>query len=168
MTENSDVHGGTFNRILWCLTKREVLCPRTGSIKDEARLQEMIRQALTFAKNVGEVGMTDEAWALWDQEYIRRNTTHEPGIVGAIITRADPQIRRLAMVMALTRCSDVVELLDLTAAIDLWNYCEASARRIFSTKVEKRDVDVAKVVDVIKQNPGITYTDLRGQVGNQK
>ncbi len=52
-------------------------------------------------------------------------------LLGAITSRAVPQVLRLACVYALLDGTCVVGPAHLAAALALWEYCEASARLIF-------------------------------------
>jgi hypothetical protein len=55
----------------------------------------------------------------------------EPGLLGAVVARAEAHTVRLAMVYALLDGDHMIRRAHLKAAHALWNYCEASARYIF-------------------------------------
>ncbi len=160
MAVASDVHGGTFNRFLWVLSRRARLLPRGGEFPDLETLQDMVQRAIHFAKAQGEIGMTDEAWKIYDEFYIRNGTKPAEGMTGHVLSRAEPQLRRLAMILALTRESNIVDVEDIGAALDLWRYAEESARRIFVLRESIADKAVMKVVGLIRQKPGISRAEL--------
>ena len=160
MAVASDVHGGTFNRFLWVLSRRARLLPRGGDFLDLETLQDMVQRAIHFAKAQGEIGMTDEAWKIYDQFYYQNGTQPVEGLTGAVLSRAEPQLRRMAMILALTRHSDVVDVEDIGAALDLWRYAKDSTRRIFVLRESVTDKAVMKVVGLIRNKPGIARSEI--------
>jgi hypothetical protein len=55
----------------------------------------------------------------------------KPGLLGAVISRAEAQVMRLACLYAVMDKSNTITTKHLLAAIALWDYCEASARYIW-------------------------------------
>lgn len=160
MAVASDVHGGTFNRFLWVLSRRARLLPRGGEFPDLTTLQNMVQRAIHFAKSQGEIGMTDGAWEIYDKFYYQNGLSPVEGLTGAVLSRAEPQLRRLAMILALTRHSDVVDVEDIGAALDLWRYAKDSTRRIFVLRESVTDKAVMKVVGLIRNKPGIARSEI--------
>jgi hypothetical protein len=56
-------------------------------------------------------------------------------LLGSVIARAEAQVTRLALIYALLDRRDQIEVVHLKAALAVWEYCEASATRIFGKMV---------------------------------
>jgi hypothetical protein len=157
---DADIYGGSWNRFLWIASKRARLRPHGGDFDDLAELQASVRSVVTHARNVGRMRRTTAADRLWEAEYYRRAEIHAGGVVGAIIGRAEPQLLRLAMLAALCRQEDVVDVQDLAAAISLWQYADETVRMLFAGC---EDPLVARVVEAIRAEPGISRSALHRQ-----
>lgn len=60
---------------------------------------------------------------------------------GAIIGRSEALTLRLSMLYALLDGCDQIDVDHLNAAVALWNYCEASARRLFGDALGNQTAD---------------------------
>lgn len=69
----------------------------------------------------------DEARTLWWGIY-EVLSEGKPGLLGAVISRAEAQVMRLSCLFALLDCSLVVRKPHLEAALAVWRYSEDSAR----------------------------------------
>lgn len=127
---------GFGNRFLWLLVKRSKLLPAGKPVPDDRfePLIERLGDAVTFARRQDELRRTRQAEALWADIYPGL-TEGEPGLVGAILSRAEAQVLRLSLVYALLDRSDAIETGHLRAALVFWKYAEASARRIFGGRL---------------------------------
>ena len=86
---------------------------------------------------------------------------------------------RLALLYALMDCSDVIQVEHLQAALAVWAYCEASARRIFGGGEEQGQVLGGqshttaplplhlRLLDAIAKSPGINRRGLHEAMGNR-
>jgi hypothetical protein len=50
-------------------------------------------------------------------------STERPGMLGAVTNRAEAQVLRISIVLALTDGSPVIALAHQLAAVPLWDYC---------------------------------------------
>src|SRR5262249_48299237 len=66
----------------------------------------------------------------WREVYSDLSAGH-PGLLGAVLGRAEAQTIRLALLYALADCSIEIQSAHLDAALAVWSYCEASCRYIF-------------------------------------
>jgi hypothetical protein len=98
------------------------------------RLGAKTLEALTTARNVERVTMTDSAMRLWSDVYTKLSEG-SPGLLGSITARAEAQTIRLALVYALLDQSPQIDRVHLEAGLALWAYCDASARYIFGDLV---------------------------------
>jgi hypothetical protein len=123
---------GFANRVLWACTTRSKELPEGGNLADAdiEPLAERLRDAVAFARNVGEMKRDDALRKSWAEIY-HELTAGTPGLLGAITSRAVPQTMRLACLYALLDKSAVIRAEHLLAAVAVWEYCHASAAFIF-------------------------------------
>ena len=123
---------GFANRFLFVCVRRSKLLPHGGSLHDGEihRLGRRLRERSKFGKSLGRVHMTEAARAEWETIYPYLSA-EQPGLLGAITARAEAQCVRLALVYALLDQQESIDVPHLRAALAVWEYCEASAARIF-------------------------------------
>jgi hypothetical protein len=128
----TDIFNGFANRFLWGSVKRSKLLPNGGGVPKQqlSRLTEKLKKSVEFAKNQKEVGLSANAARLWTRTYPRL-TAEAAGLFGAATSRAEAQVRRLALIYALLDQSATVRSVHLLAALEVWRFCEESARFIF-------------------------------------
>ena len=84
----------------------------------------------------------------------------KPGLLGAVTSRAEAQVMRLAAIYALVDRSPLIQAAHLQAGLALWQYCEDSARCIFGAATG--DVVADKILEALKGTPeGLTRTSIR-------
>jgi Protein of unknown function (DUF3987) len=127
-----DAFNGFANRFLWLLVRRSKELPNGGGQYDGSQLVARLQVALQFARQQRDPVWRDaEAEVLWSQVYRRISATRE-GVLDAILARARPLCLRLSLLYAAMDCSPVIGRRHLEAALAIWDYCEASAKRIFA------------------------------------
>jgi hypothetical protein len=90
-----------------------------------------------------------------------------PGVLGALISRAAPQVLRLSVLYALLDVSPEVREPHLRAALALWGYAERSCRWIFGETTGDRDAD--EVLSALRANPdGLTRTEVSALFNRNK
>ena len=127
------------------------------------------RDAYPAESNPGidDIGLSDEAWNLWEQEYPILSGGHA-GLHGKLTSRAEAQVRRLACVYALLDQCSTVETHHLQASLALWEFCDRSAGYLFGAcgpghKAENID-PVREVVEIIRSLGGrTTLKTIRGK-----
>ena len=157
----TDKANGFANRFLWLCVKRSKLLPDGGdwSHIDAAGLTRRLSEAVGFARGVGEVKRDEEAGVMWRGVY-GELSRERPGMFGAITARAEAQTMRVAMVYALLDKSCLVRRPHLEAALELWRYCEESARFIFGDALGNQTAD--RILQALKARPdGMTRTEIR-------
>jgi hypothetical protein len=129
---DTDRANGFANRFLIAATRRSQLLPEGGALEDVIcdDLAKRLCLAVEHAKNMGEMKRDDEARLRWYEIYEELSAGH-PGLVGAVTSRGEAQVMRLACVHALLDCSSVICRTHMDAAYALWQYCDASAQYIF-------------------------------------
>jgi hypothetical protein len=162
VVREADVFGGSMNRFLWILSERARLLPFGGDLDDLGTVPQRIADVVSFAKTVGRMPRSPEADRLWESVYGDLTTTSGSELLTAVLSRAEAQVLRLSMIFGLAAGRSTIEVDDLAAALDLWRYSEASARSIFAGV---HDTLFNRIVDMIRQEPGITRTQLHKRLG---
>jgi hypothetical protein len=127
-----DITNGLANRFVFVSVRRSKCLPEGGRLPQAAlrSLAERLRERLDLARTVGAVTRTAEARAAWEAVYPVL-TEERPGLVGALLARAAPQVCRLSLLYALGYGAARIEREHLESALALWSYAERSVRRIF-------------------------------------
>jgi hypothetical protein len=167
---STDMANGFANRKLWVCVRRSKALPDGGRVP-EARLKQLQRKlaaAVSHARslNVCELKRDADANEFWHMIYPDLSEG-KPGLFGAVTSRAEAQVMRLACLYALLDCSLLIRPEHLFAAIAVWNYCEASARFIFGDSLGDPLAD--ELLQMLRQNPaGLTRTDLSNALGRNR
>ncbi len=164
----TDAANGFANRFLFACTKRSKRLPHGGSLEDAAlgELAGRLREALRAAGVQGVLGLSPAADALWVSEY-EALSEGRPGLYGAVIGRAEAQVRRLAVVYALLDQNTVVEEPHLQAALALWRYCDDSARHTFGASLGDPLAD-RLLAELRAAEGGLTRSEIRRRVGTHR
>ena len=154
---------GYANRFLFACVRRGQLLPHGGdTASNQQALKELcpkITEALAKARSLEQIGMTAAAAKRWEKIYYALSAD-QPGLLGAIMARAEAQVRRLALVYALTDGVGEVDVVHLNAAEALWKFSAASVKHIFGDTVGDPLAD--EVLRALRANliTGMTRTDL--------
>jgi len=157
----SDGNNGFANRLLWTCVRRSQFLPLGGRLSEDTlrRLVARLQKALAFARRAGELRFSKRAKDKWCRVYPKLSDEF-PGLLGAITSRAEAQVLRLAMIYALLDCSRIIAKAHLRAALAVWRYCEDSARYIFGDKFG--DIVVDTILRRLRSNEkGLTRTEIR-------
>jgi hypothetical protein len=147
---------GFGNRFLYCYAYRTKLCPNGGPELDWGQEIARLIEAVEFAKDIKHVPMTKVAHKVWSHMYEEMERTRPGGMLGLMVTRGPAHVRRLAMILALLDLNDAVETKHLHAAKKFWDYCEESARYIF-TGYTKEQLQILKWVE---SKQSVTVTEI--------
>jgi hypothetical protein len=159
---------GFGNRNLWVCTRRSKLLPEGGALHqiNFAPIIRRLQAAVEFARALGEMERDEQARVIWRNEY-ERLSEGKPGLFGAVISRAEAQVMRVAMIYALLDCSDVIRAEHLRAALAVWRYCEDSARYIFGDALGDQTAD--EILRALRQrSDGMTRNDIREHFARNK
>src|SRR5262249_30419670 len=122
--------------------------------------------AVQFGRAGGEIRRSEAARVMWRQVYPELSEG-KPGLLGAVISRAEAQVMRLACLYALQDMSYVVQPEHLTAALSLWGYCELSARYIFGQRLGDPIAD--ELLSALRRHPqGMSRTEIRDWFGRNR
>jgi len=161
--DTTEAANGFGNRFLWLCVRRAKALPEGGRFHevDVAPLVRRLREALARSRTVGEVRRDEEARAIWRAVYPSLSEG-KPGLLGAMIARAEAQVMRLALIYALLDGSAAIGRPHLKAALALWDYAEASARHIFGEALGDPVADT--ILGALKADGGggLTRTEIHG------
>ena len=129
----TEAANGFGNRFLWVCARRSKLLPEGGMYPEQALqpLRKRLKAALLAARKVGKMRRSAKATTQWRVLY-QALADGYPGLVGALLARAEAQILRLSCLHALLDSTAIVKVAHLNAASALWRYCDASARYILA------------------------------------
>ena len=166
---NATEQGNGFgNRFLWFCVRRSKSLPEGGSVSagEIEKLAKRIVEALDFARRVGEVHRDENAATIWRGIYpdLSRGKL---GLFGAVTSRAEAQVMRIAMMYALLELSGLIRSEHLGAALAVWTYCSASAKYIFGDALGYPEAD--RILDALRANPaGLTRTEIQDLFGRHR
>jgi Protein of unknown function (DUF3987) len=162
--DETEKANGFANRFIWLFVERSKIISNPKGVPWEtlSQLMERLIKAVNFARTVEEITRDDMAESFWAEVYPDLSKG-EKGLIGAVISRGEAQVMRLACLYALLDQSNIVRTEHLNAALALWQYAEKSARLIFGDRTGDRNVDKAKAW--LKQQGNITLTELHNLFG---
>jgi hypothetical protein len=167
--DRTSMTNGYANRFLFACVRRAQLLPHGGDLDDSAvrELAIRVRERITQARKVSRVVMAAGARELWEHAY--ETLSHsKPGLLGAILGRAEAQTVRLALIYALLDGSDQIGVEHLNAALSVWSYCEASAGYVFGDVVAGKTEDVISAALEQAGETGMTRTEIRDLFGRHR
>lgn len=167
--DSTEAGNGFGNRILWPCVKRSKYLPDGGQIQkvDFAPFLWRLNEAIRFAQTLKEPMKKDAAAAtLWHEVYMDLSTG-KPGLLGAVTSRAEAQVMRLACLLAVLDLSAVIRKEHLNAALAIWKYCEDSCRYIFGDSLGDPMADTLLQALRIASN-GLTRTEINNLFGRHK
>jgi hypothetical protein len=163
----TDMANGFANRFLFFCVRRSKFLAHGGNL-DEAKLQELgerTRRAVESARKLVRVTMTEAAAKAWEAAY-SEISADRPGLLGAVVGRAETQVIRLALVYALLDGVHQIDVVHLEAAMAVWAYCEESATRIFGDSLGDPVAD--EILIALRRSGSMTRTDIHNLFGRNR
>jgi hypothetical protein len=164
----TEAGNGFGNRFMWICVNRSKVLPEGGQLHtvDLSDIIKRLGEAFRFALDAKEMSRDEEARQLWANVYPELSEG-KPGLLGAMIARAEAQVLRLSCLYALLDLSDVVRVEHLQAGLAFWQYCEDSARFIFGESLGDPVADeIKKALD--HASDGLSRTDIRDLLKRNK
>ena len=161
----TETANGFANRFLWLCVRRSKLLPEGGMLERGAldKFTGELAAAVRFARGCGRVDRDANARRLWIDVYPELSEGY-PGLVGALLARAEAQVLRVAMLYALLDRSGVVREEHLRAALGLWQYAADSIRYLFGDSTGNPDADVIMHA-LAASAQGLTRTEVSALFG---
>src|SRR5262249_36068092 len=162
--DETEKANGFANRFIWLFVERSKVIPNPPGVPWNvlSPLIERLIHVVNFGRTVEQITRDYMAESLWADVYPDLSKGQK-GLTGAVISRAEAQVMRLACLYALLDQSKTVGPKHLEAALALWRYSEASARLIFGDRIGDRNVDKAKAL--LKKHETLTLTELHNLFG---
>ncbi len=160
LTETERANGFA-NRFLWLVVERSKVLPE-GASPPDALLRPLVgelAEVVKFASQVDRIQRDEAARAIWAEVYPELSEG-KPGLFGAIISRAEAQVLRLSALYAVFDLSTFIGPTHLHAALALWDYAEASARRIFEDRLGSAPADA--ILEALRSRGPMTQTEISG------
>lgn len=161
--QNIELLNGFGNRFLWALVHRSKLVALPTAIPANVfnSLQSKLLDCLHYGRMLKELIFDTETQELWCNIYPHLSRD-KPGLIGAVTDRAEAQTARLALIYALLDKQSIIEPKHLHSALAVWQYCEDSAKIIFSGRGEQQLDD--KILSFL-QAKNLTTTEINNHLG---
>ncbi len=161
--QNVELLNGFANRFLWALVNRRKHVPIPEAIPNHIldKFQTTLADILRFGQQCQNLTFANETKELWIKIYpwLSRDKV---GMVGAVTDRAEPQTARLALIYALLDKKKMIEPVHLKSALAVWNYCETSAKALFSGRgIYKLDDKILSFLE----SGDLTLTQINSKLG---
>lgn len=155
-----EVFNGLANRFLWFCVRRSKLLPEGGRFfeLDTTELKEKIEEAMIFSRTVGLVNRDEAARKIWIEVYPSLSEGRQ-GLAGAVLSRAEAHVMRLALLYALMDTCHEIKAEHLLAALAVWEYIEKSVYYIFGDRTGDPVAD--RIYEAVYDSPaGLTRTEI--------
>jgi hypothetical protein len=166
----TDTANGFANRFLFMLVKRSKVLPFGGDALEErvvVNLGGRLKDTISSSSSIGRIGWTSSARDAWKAVY-ERLSEGQPGLLGAVTSRAEAQSVRLALIYALLDGAANIDLPHIQAALAVWEYAEASAAHIFGASLGDNVAD--EILRALQHagREGMTRTAIRDLFGRHQ
>jgi hypothetical protein len=160
--DETSMSNGYANRFLFTCVRRSRVLPFGGALDrtEVISLATRTQAAINSARGVTNITMTPEARDAWASVYSFLSEG-QPGLLGAILARAEAQTIRLAELYALLDGLAVIDSIHLQAGVAVWEYADASARYIWGDALGDPVAD--EILRALRQRgeAGLTRTEIR-------
>ena len=159
--DRTEMANGFGNRFLFACVRRSKFLPFGGTLNegDVLALAYQIRRAVETARSIRQVAMAPEAAEAWRIIYPDLSADR-PGLLGSLTARSEAQVVRVAMLYALWEGTDRIEIVHLTAAVAIEEFCRKSVEYIFGDMLGDQVVDT--ILDALRAagSRGLTRTEI--------
>lgn len=164
---SNEADNGLANRFLWACSRRSKCLPEGGRMwtVDFADLQRAFQRVCYNANNLEAVSRDGNAADLWGHNIMpdvgayRDLTKDQFGLYGAVVARGAAQVLRLSLIYALLDCAAEIRWEHLVAALEVWRYCQDSAKHIFGDALGDPTAD--EILRALRGCPaGMTRTEV--------
>lgn len=163
-----DLMSGYGNRFLYCWSERmrtlKVEKPLTEN--DWNNFVPDLIDALEFARNEApeDYQFTDKAWELWGDAVSEwKRAAHPSGMVQALKSRFRPQVKRLAVIFAVSDQCDAIDVPHLKAALAVWDYSVQTVEFCLSDNIGDKDASTLYRA-ILENSSGLTRKEIVQQV----
>ncbi len=164
--DETETANGFANRFLWICVRRSKCLPEGGQLQDDhlEPLVHRLKAAIQCGRLTGRIVLDEQAKGMWCEIYPDLSEG-DPGLLGAVTSRADPLVLRLSCLYALLDQSSEIRVEHLKAGMEVWRYSFDSARYIFGSTVGDQVAD--RILKALQKRPeGMTRTDINALFSN--
>jgi Bifunctional DNA primase/polymerase, N-terminal/Protein of unknown function (DUF3987) len=162
----TEMGNGLANRFIFVCVRRSQLLPFGGGDVDLDPLMRRLSDVLSPAGSEFRVDWDTDAVPIW-QEVYPRLSEGQHGMLGAVTSRAEAQVVRIALIYALLDKSSVISAPHLRAALAVWQYCLESARVVFGNATG--DVLADDLLEMLRDAPdGLSRGAIHNKLGHHK
>jgi predicted transcriptional regulator len=162
----TDRANGFANRFIFLLAKRSKCLPDPTAIPDAVLLPLIEDLRTVIQQRDPRVLIRDEqARALWAKIYPKLSEG-EPGLLGAVLARAEAHALRLSVLYAVFDRSPQVREEHLRTALAVWDYADASTRRIFGDALGLSVADT--ILAALRKRGPLSRTEISALFGRNK
>jgi CHC2 zinc finger len=179
--DTGDADNGTLNRFLWACSKRSRLLPQGGKLFDTIKSDEWGKLQAKFnrvslapgeydnaavQRDAASFSRDAEANADWgldenpDCGLYKKLTEPRTGMWGSITARSAAQVLRLSLLEAALNGSRVIRRVHQEAALEIWRYCEQSAKYIFGDRLDDPTAQAIMLALREAGDAGLTRHDI--------
>jgi hypothetical protein len=162
--DDLSITDGFGNRFLYTCTDRSKLLPEGGEFDPAViiGLGSKTREAMHVAQTRGRMTVADNAKPRWAEFYnaVEAPSQHHDGLLGHLTARAAPQALRLSLLYALLDGAAQIMLPHVQAGIAVWQFCEDSARYIFTARTSDHAADEIMAAVERARPEGVSRTSL--------
>ena len=163
-----ELYNGFANRFLFFWSQRSKSLPFPKEVSPDvfAKHGYLIRDRVNRLKSdkAEGFGLSPSATSKWSEVY-NFLSRDRYGLLGAVLSRAEAQVLRMALVYAVLDESRWIDLPHLEAALALWDYAEQSAEVIFNKESDKGSNE-AKIRRLLSLSNRVSRTDVSGYLNN--
>jgi hypothetical protein len=157
---------GLANRFLFALVRRSKVLPFGGDQFNSEPFVAPLKESVARAWGDRRIGWTENGAAIWTDVYPGLSEG-KPGLAGAITSRAETQVVRLALIYALLDGAAAIDAAHVDAALAVWRYCEQSARIIFGMLTGNELAD--SILAMLRiAHAGMTRRDINNALGRHE
>jgi hypothetical protein len=166
LTETERANGFA-NRFLFAVVRRAQVLPEPEGVPAPLLdpLITELRQVQTWATVTRRLTRDAEAKIIWAGVYPKLSEG-EPGLIGAVLARAEAHVLRLSLLYAVLDCAPQIRPDHLRAALAVWDYAETSARRIFGPRLGLTVADTIEAA--LGSRDRLTRTEINALFGRNR
>lgn len=168
--DSTETANGFGNRHLWVCAKRSKVLPHGGGdMAIDGGILRRLNEATEFARKIGNTRVKFDyaASQLWEHVYPSLSEG-QPGMLGSMTSRAEAHVVRLSLIYALLDCAGEICEEHLKAALEIWRYCDDSARYIWGAALGDPTADeILRALRAAGGN-GLTQWDLNNHFSRRK
>lgn len=166
--DDTEAGNGFANRFIWACVRRSKVLPDGGRIDPAmlAHFADQLQAVVRTSEYIGLIERDEHAATLWRDVY-GPLSEGGLGLMGAVTSRAEAQVMRLAAIYAVLDETPTMTVEHLKAGLAVWRYVEQSAEFIFGDSLGDPIADM--VLRALRQAGEMTQTEIANLFGrNQK